>query len=136
MGEFADRSLPRPLASAVDEFCAQNAVAGCLLPDFAGSYVLTRAGAGPNPTGAALAEMQKLIVERNHDIERLSERLNHTDAALAEAQRLVVERSDDIAKARSEAARLAAELKAIQSSRSWRITKPLRRVNTALRKRR
>jgi len=121
---------------AVDDFCAQNAVAGCLLPDFAGSYVLTRAGAGPNPTDADPAEMQKLIVERNHDIERLSERLNQTDAALSEAQRLVAERSDEIEKARAEAARLTAELIAIQSSRSWRITKPLRRVNTALRKRR
>ena len=30
---------------AVDEFCAKNGVAGCLLPDFAGSYIITRQGA-------------------------------------------------------------------------------------------
>lgn len=29
---------------AVDEFCARNRVAGCILPDLAGSYVLTRQG--------------------------------------------------------------------------------------------
>ncbi len=29
-------------ARAVDEFCARNGVAACLLPDFAGSYVITR----------------------------------------------------------------------------------------------
>lgn len=31
---------------AVDEFCAACGVAGCLLPDLAGSYVLTRHGTG------------------------------------------------------------------------------------------
>jgi hypothetical protein len=30
---------------AVDEFCAQNGVTGCLLPDFAGSYVIARQSA-------------------------------------------------------------------------------------------
>lgn len=29
---------------AVDEFCADNGVAGCLLADFAGSYVIVRQG--------------------------------------------------------------------------------------------
>jgi hypothetical protein len=31
-------------ARAVDEFCEQNGIAGCLLPDFAGSYVIVRQG--------------------------------------------------------------------------------------------
>lgn len=30
---------------AVDEFCAHNGIAGCVLPDLAGTYILVRNGA-------------------------------------------------------------------------------------------
>ena len=47
-------------------------------------------------TDAALAETQKLAIERYHEIERLSERLDRTHAALAETQNLAIERYHEI----------------------------------------
>jgi hypothetical protein len=37
---------------AVDEFCAERSVAGSLLSDLCGTYVLARSGTGQNPEGA------------------------------------------------------------------------------------
>jgi hypothetical protein len=77
---------------AVDEFCAQNGVSGCLLPDFAGSYVLTRASAGLKLTGAADAQMSSPNAERDCETQKSAEGLSGANAALDGAPKLVAER--------------------------------------------
>jgi hypothetical protein len=83
---------------------------------------------------AVLANTQNLAIARAREIEGLSERLDHTDAALAEAQKLVIERYEEIQSLSERLNHTETEQNTIYSSRSWRITKPLRMVNTVLRK--
>jgi hypothetical protein len=101
---------------AVDEFCALNGVAGCLLPDLAGSYVLTRQG--PTHEAAEQAEAQLNDLMRRYD--KLSTSL---DAAQA-----------NLVRAHADIAQLNQALAAMRASRSWRITQPLRMVQHHVRK--
>jgi hydrogenase maturation factor len=101
---------------AVDEFCARNGVAGSLLPDLAGSYVLIRQGLAHEALDQAEAKLADPL-----------QRYEKLPASFEEAQA-------NLARARVEIGQRDQELAAMRASRSWRITKPLRMVRHHLRK--
>jgi len=101
---------------AVDEFCSRNHVAGSLLPDIAGSYVLIRQGDQPRDL-------------KNVDTQQATS-LDHENRNIS----LGGTAEYEFAHARANIAQLKQELSSLHSSRSWHITKPLRILNQRLRK--
>jgi O-methyltransferase len=101
---------------AVDEFCAHNGIAGCLLPDLAGSYVLTRPSSARELTDQAEAQRADLLQR----YEELRTSLNATQ--------------DNLVRARADIAQLDQALAAMRASLSWRVTQPLRMVKHRVRK--
>lgn len=117
---------------AVDDFCACNGVAGSLLPDFCGSYVLTRHEADGSDAQLEAAMLQvRLAREAANQAEAqltdLLERYEKLRTSFEEAQA-------DLLRARAEITRLDQTLGAVLASRSWRITKPLREIRLHARK--
>jgi O-methyltransferase len=100
---------------AVDEFCAHHGVTGCLLPDLAGSYVLTRQGPAlhaPDRAEAPLADF----------LQRYEELRTSLEAAQA-----------SLVRAHADIAQLDQALAAMRASLSWRVTQPLRMVKHHIR---
>jgi hypothetical protein len=93
---------------AVDEFCARNGIAGSLLPDLAGSYVLTRQDLADESADQAEAQLADL----RQQYETLRTSLDQAQANLIRAH--------------AHNAQLNQALAVIQGSRSWRFTKALR----------
>lgn len=101
---------------AVDEFCASNGVAVSLLPDLAGSCVLTRQVFGREAADQVETKLPDLL-----------QRYEQVRASFDEAQAGLI-------RARADIAQLQQELAAMRASRSWRVTKPLRMLKHHLRK--
>ena len=101
---------------AVDEFCGRNHVVGSLLPDVAGSYLLIRQGDQPR-------DLKNVDTPHAASLDHEARKISLSDTTEFE-----------LASAREDNAQLKQELCSLLSSRSWRITKPLRFLNYRLRK--
>jgi SAM-dependent methyltransferase len=109
---------------AVDEFCTQNAIAGCLLPDYAGSYVLTRTSAGAEPNrGRSYGDR---VPRRRAELRvgGAKTRVNGADAMVAPIQQRIIDRSE-VEKARRGTACLVNALATLHNSPLWRVAWPL-----------
>jgi FkbM family methyltransferase len=100
---------------AVDEFCTRNGIAGSLLPDFAGSYVLTR----QELTHESADQAEAQLADLRQQYETLQTSLDQAQANLIRAH--------------ANNGQLNQALAVMQGSRSWRYTKPLRIAMSYLR---
>jgi cyclopropane fatty-acyl-phospholipid synthase-like methyltransferase len=117
---------------AVDEFCKQNAVAGCLLPDYAGSYVLTRTSAGAEPDRGGSFGNRGPRRGAELQVGAARTRVNGDGAAVAHLQNPVIERAEEVEKAPGETARLANARDRRHNPSLWRVARPLRIVRAVL----
>jgi FkbM family methyltransferase len=131
---FRDMLIPANSAARAEATASQLLKAACLLEIYS--------------LGDCAAELileHKPVLERSVDVERildlLTPEVNGARLGYAEYRRRYFDpkggifvRIQDSANAEAEARRLSAELDAVYASTSWRITKPLRKLNALLRR--
>jgi hypothetical protein len=83
---------------------------------------------------AALAEQKLLVAERDGMLAEQKQFVAERDAALAEQKLRLAERDDILRLRQAQLANYEATLSAIRNSRSWRLTAPLRKAASRLRK--